>query len=77
MKVTTKKKKKITSTYIVYSSNERDPGNLSRYFSYQQVQGSWGKKELMKALLHKKGWFLKAKGTQPKDFQSERNKQGK
>lgn len=38
---------------------------------------SWGKKELMRALLHKKGWFLKAKGTQPKDFQSERNKQGK
>lgn len=49
----------------------------SRYFSDQQVQGSRGKKELMSALFHKNRRFLKAKGTQPKDFQSERNKQGK
>lgn len=53
--------KKVTSTYTISSSNERGPGNIPHYFSCQQVQGSWGNTELMRALVHKKGWFLRPK----------------
>lgn len=67
---------KVTSTYTVSSYDERDPGKVFCQLSCQPVPKSWGKQELLRALLHIEGLFWKAKGTQTKNFQFERKKQG-